>query len=188
MVRYQKYFNRNQTSNLFTCCWRSLVVVTGQSPVLSPLYPSVALLCTQVPWSPCWRGWHIYSCFRLTGRQSDMSYCLWDASCLSSIPDTRRRQLHNWRTGNPRQAVAELWSWWICEHGCQYRSHLNLSLIWTFSPGIPPDNGSLRDPCEVCRTVVETQFQELQSTMKWTSRIITCSWKDSWWISDGSSG
>ena len=68
--------------------------VTGV--IYSPLLP-----CTHIAWSPCCWGWHIYSCFRMAGRQSDMSYCLSDASCLSSIPWTRRRELHNWRTNIP---------------------------------------------------------------------------------------
>ena len=158
--------------------------VTGV--IYSPLLP-----CTHIAWSPCCWGWHIYSCFRMAGRQSDMSYCLSDASCLSSIPWTRRRELHNWRTNIPTSCswvviMMDLLTTWLSISVTL--EPVPADLIWTFWLRIPPDNGSLRDPCEVCRTVVGTQFPLLQSTMKWTLRIITCSWKDSWWIADASSG
>ena len=178
MVRCSIAFK--QKSDLY---FSSLMVsVVNLKCLPAPLYRGPYVEC-------CW-GWHIYSCFRMTGRQSDMSYCLWDASCLSSIPWTRRRELHNWRTNIPTSCswvviMTDLLTWLSISVTLEL---VLAGLIWTFWLRILPNNSSLRDPCEVCRTVVGTQFLVLQSTMKWTLRIITCSWKDSWWISDASSG
>ena len=139
-----------------------MVSVVNLKCLPAPLYRGPYVEC-------CW-GWHIYSCFRMTGRQSDMSYCLWDASCLSSIPWTRRRELHNWRTNIPTSCswvviMTDLLTWLSISVTLEL---VLAGLIWTFWLRILPNNSSLRDPCEVCRTVVGTQFLVLQSTMKWT--------------------